>query len=72
MLRIASQILLAFDVNVTYAQPHSESANVNNVKFDGCPTSVLNIGCAIFLVVYLYTWKNALRKQRVRRKYFRE
>ena len=57
MLSITSQILLAFDVKVTYAQPHSELAyanNVNNVKFDVCPTSILNIGCAIFLVVYLY------------------
>ena len=57
MLSITSQILLAFDVNVIYAQPHSESAyanDVNDVKFDGCPTSILNIGCAIFLMVYLY------------------
>ena len=57
MLSITLQILLAFDVNVTYAQPYSESADandVNDVKFDSCPTSMLNIGCAIFLVVYLY------------------
>ena len=57
MLQITSQKVNAFDVNVTYAQPHSRTSYANDVKrekFDGCPTSILNIGCAIFLVVHLY------------------
>ena len=28
--------LNAFDVNVTYAQPHSRTTYVNGVKYDGC------------------------------------
>ena len=35
MLRITSEILNAFDVNVTYAQPHSRTTYVNDVKFNG-------------------------------------
>ena len=41
LLRITSQILPkirrlnAFDVNVTYAQPHSRTTYANNVKSDG-------------------------------------
>ena len=57
MLQMNPQEANAFDVNVTYAQPHSRKSYANDVKrerFDGCPTSILNIGCAIFLVVYLY------------------
>ena len=42
MLRITSHILPkirplnAYDVNVTYAQPHSRTTYVNKVKYDGC------------------------------------
>ena len=42
MLRIALHILPkirrlnAYDVNVTYAQPHSRTTYVNDVKYDGC------------------------------------
>ena len=41
MLRITSNLLPkirqlnAYDVNVTYAQPHSRTSYVNNVKSDG-------------------------------------
>ena len=57
ILQITSQIVNAFDVNVTYAQPHSRTTYANDVKrekFHTVPTSILNIGCAMFLVVYLY------------------
>ena len=57
MLKITLQIVNAFDVNVTYAQPHSRTSYASDIKlekFDGCPMSILNIGCARFLVVYLY------------------
>ena len=60
MLKITSQIVNAFNVNLTYAQPYSESTYANDVKrekYDAVPTSILNIGCAIFLVVYLYACK---------------
>ena len=47
MLEITPQIVNAFDVNITYAQPYSRTTYANNVKrqkFDAGPTSILNIG----------------------------
>ena len=49
MLQMTPQRLIGFDVNVTYAQPHSQMTYANDVKrekFDAVPTSILNIGCA--------------------------
>ena len=63
MLQITPQRLIGFDVNVNYAQPHSRTTyatyanDVKIKKFDAVPTSILNIGCAIFLVDYLYALK---------------
>ena len=57
MLQMTSANRHAFDVNVNYGQPHSWTSYANDVKFEifyVVPTSILNIGCAIFLVVYLY------------------
>ena len=57
MLQITPQRLIGFDVNVNYGQPHSQTTYANDVKiskFDAVPTSILNMSCAIFLVVYLY------------------
>ena len=53
MLQITPQRLIGFDVNVNYVQPHSQTTyakKVKIVKFDAVPRSILNIGCAIFLV----------------------
>ena len=47
MLQITAQLLNAFDVNVTYAQPHSRTTYANGVKrekFYAVPTSIPNIG----------------------------
>ena len=47
MLRITSQIVNAFDVNVIYAKPYSQTTYANYVKFsrlDAGTTSILDIG----------------------------
>ena len=57
MLQMMPQRLIGFDVNVTYAQPQSRTTYTNDVKrekFEAVPTSILNVGCGIFLVIYLY------------------
>ena len=49
MLKITSQIVNAFDVNVIYAKPYSRTSyanDINNGKFDAGPTSILNIAYA--------------------------
>ena len=46
MHEITSQIVNAFDVNVTYAKPYSRTFYANDGKFDAVPTSILNIGYA--------------------------
>ena len=49
MLQITLQSIIGFDVNVTYAQPHSRTTyanDVNDAKFDAGPTSIPNIGYA--------------------------
>ena len=51
MLQITPQIVNAFDVNVTYAQPYSRTTYANDVndgKFNAVPTSILNIGYASY------------------------
>ena len=51
MLQINPQIVNAFDVNVNYAQPYSRTTYTNDVidgKLDAGPTSILNIGYAIY------------------------
>ena len=66
MLEITSQIVNAFDVNVTYAQPYSRTTYANDVndgKIDAVPTSILNIGYASYSRGN-FTPKKALRKQR--------
>ena len=40
MLQITSQIVIALDVNVTYAQPYSRTTYANDAKFDAGPTSI--------------------------------
>ena len=69
MLRITSQILPtirrlnAYDVNLTYAQPHSRTTYVNDVKSDGTSdVYTLNALDQLFGGLTL-RWKNALRKQ---------
>ena len=66
MLEITLEIVNAFDVNVTYAQPYSRTtyANyINDAKFDAVPTSILNIGYASYSRGN-FTPEKALRKQR--------
>ena len=46
MLQMTPQRLIGFDVNVTYAQPHSRTTYANNVKcekFDAVPKSILKL-----------------------------
>ena len=63
MLEITSQIVNAFDVNVTYAQPYSRTTYANDAKFDAGPTSILNIGYASYSRGN-FTPEKALRKRR--------
>ena len=46
MRKITSQIVNAFDVNVTYAKHYSQTIYASNVKFYAVPTSILNIAYA--------------------------
>ena len=66
MLQITPQIVIALDVNVTYAQPYLRTTyanNVNDAKFDAVPTSILNIGYASYSRGN-FTPEKALRKRR--------
>ena len=63
MLQITTQIVNAFDVKVTYAQPYSRTTYANNGKFDAVPTSILNISYASYSRGN-FTLEKALRKQR--------
>ena len=61
MLRITSKILhkihriTAYDVTLTYAQPHSRTTYVNDVKYDGCSdVRTFALAAPPIEVVYLY------------------
>ena len=79
MLRITLHILPkiqrlnAYDVNVTYAQPHSCTTYVNYVKYDGC--SVVHTfawdappigGITLRRTYALRKWRILLRRAQVR------
>ena len=64
MLQITPQIVIALDVNVTYAQPYSRTTYANDINYAKFgPTSILNIGYASYSRGN-FTPEKALRKQR--------